>query len=111
MTGAMSEPLTREQIIEQAADAMDVERVTIGSGFYALDVPYGTCLTLAERAVPVITRAITDRVRALHSQTIRDEPHFYKDEGTLLCWQCRKPAPCPTRCALDAIDAEMGVQR
>lgn len=107
-TDPMSEPQSREQIIEQAADAMDAERVTIGSGFYATDVPYGTCLTLAERAVPVITKAATDRMRALAA----DWAEFMKDPelsdkgraGVRLC-------AAELRRLCDAIDAEMGVGR
>jgi hypothetical protein len=99
----MSEPLTREQIIEQAARALEDARADADIDGYG-DEGQGYDFTVyASAALPIITRAITDRVRTLH----------WQDGSTCgLCSGMRGvPYPCPTVCELDAIDAEMGVGR
>lgn len=88
-----SEPLIREQVIEEAARAVaDTANVPFVG---AVQRRYATA------ALPVITRAITDRVRALHGPS----PH------SLVRCACGVVEPCPTVRELDAIDADFGVQR
>lgn len=80
----------------------------------------------AERVLPVIVRAVTDEIRALHVQHRDTHPDmagqinrpWYCCGAVQLgirseseCQSCGMPHPCPTAELCDQIDQQAGVQR
>lgn len=93
----MSEHLTRDQLTEQTAEAVyEASRPPFEpTGPDWADLPdQWRWLNLVGPALPVIAKAVTDRVRAHHH---REDPWCLGD--------------CPADVLCDEIDTEMGVQR
>lgn len=92
-------PETREQIIEQMAEVIrDVQAVRFVSPLHR---------ELAGSVLPVSVKAVTDRVRELHTEqfwNVHDEV-WRTNPG---CEECGQAYPCPTVRLLDQIDAELG---
>lgn len=115
----MSEHLTREQLVAQAAEAIyEASRPPFeptGPDWVDLPDQWRWCM-LVHPALPVIAKAVTDRVRALH-EPIEIEP------SDTICGPCSfllpngryfgkvEEYPCPTVLLCDEIDTEIGVQR
>ena len=118
----MSEPLNRAELVEQAAVASYLQSEPQPDQF-PWDRESGAMRNhhrgVGEAVTKVITRAITDRVRALHrphecSPGILGDCFIVHGGGCTQvgsCAGCSWPYPCPTVRELDAIDAEMGVER
>lgn len=111
----MSEHLTREDLVVAATKAALGARPDIPASMHEYSL-------IVDAALPVITKAITDRVRALHNAIpAPTSEHYHCDpqecdrsgEGLLQpwCYECTMWAPCPTVRLCDEIDADLGVER
>lgn len=91
----MSEHLTREDLVVAATKGAVGARPDITASMHEYSL-------IVDAALPVIVKAVTDRVRARHA-------------GKLQCIHLpprgHLPAPCPTVRLADAIDADLGVER
>ncbi len=116
----MSEHLTREQLIEQMAraqfDAQDAFYPTPDEWDHMGTRERAEWLAIVGSTLPVIVKAVTDRMRALH-EPVEVEP------SDTICGPCSfllpngryfgkvEEYPCPTVRLCDEIDADLGVER
>ena len=103
----MSEPMTRAQLIVTATKTALGAWPNISASMHEYSL-------IVDAAAPVITKAITDRVRALHEPI--EMLHMRTNRIVTVCLACGTDAgerlhPCPTVSLCDEIDTEMGVQR
>ena len=94
----------REQTIEQAARA---EWAVVWPG-----IPYaeqaGEFEVGTAAALPVIVRAVTDEIRALHPRPVNQVPNSFRLH---ICGTDGDYWPCSTVRLCDQIDAQAGVER
>lgn len=104
----MSEHLTRDQLVVAATKAALQEHPHIPASMHEYSL-------IVDVALPVIAKAITDRLRVGHTQTLQciHLPSYGQVACPCLplCAGCNFHVPCPTVRLCDEIDTEMGVQR
>lgn len=93
----MSEQLIREDLVVAATKTALGAQPHIPASMLEYSL-------IVDAALPVIAKAITDRVRAQHPRAARPVTRGWCDE-------CRDWWPCSTVRLCDEIDTEMGVQR
>ena len=106
LVSAVSEHLTREELVVAATKAALGAQPNIPASMHEYSL-------IVDAALPVIVKAITDRVRALHEPI--EMLHMRTNRIVTVCLACGTDAgerlhPCPTVRLLDEIDTEIGVQ-